>query len=105
MARSTARTRAALRLYRAIAAARREGPQARGEGQRSNDHIVVRCLSILAALAHEPGGLLIAELLEHCGTSRSTLYRDLVVLREVGLPIESVQEVPGGPARWRIAPG
>lgn len=96
---------AALRLHRAIATARPTGPTKRGEGERSNDHLVIRCLVILAAIAATPHGLGVKELIERTGVSRSTLYRDLAILRSVGLPLVSVEEERGGPVRWKIDVG
>lgn len=99
-------SRAAERLYAAILATVTDGVPRRDEWRydkgRATDHVLVRSLAILVALAQTPDGLTIAELIEHTGHSRSSVYRDLGALRRVGIPLESVGPA-GDVVRWKIA--
>ena len=55
---------------------------------------------LIELLANRKRGLSVRHLIEHCGTTKSTLYRDIAVLREIGIPIESDHH--NGEARYTL---
>lgn len=62
---------------------------------------VVRMWQIVEALRSRRRGLTVPELVDLVRTSRSTVYRDLAVLEEAGVPL--TRERIGGEARHRLA--
>lgn len=62
--------------------------------------MLVRQLETLRALSSRKRGLTVASLVERTGASRATVYRDLELLQEAGLPIAS--ERINGEVRHRL---
>ncbi|HYD40350.1 MAG TPA: WYL domain-containing protein [Anaeromyxobacter sp.] len=58
---------------------------------------------LLALLEARPGGLEPEEAADHLGVLRRTVYRDLRVLEDAGVPLTSTRD--GRRARWRILQG
>jgi DNA-binding transcriptional ArsR family regulator len=73
---------------------------------RPGDHIVSRCLALVAALAETADGMRSVEIAEQLGVSRATVDRDLEALRRAGVLIETEMAVEDGVAmRWHRLPG
>lgn len=64
-------------------------------GQRPGDHVVSRCLALVAALAETADGMRSVELAEQLGVSRPTVDRDIAALRRAGVRIETDEAVDG----------
>lgn len=62
---------------------------------RPGDHVVSRCLAIVAALAETADGMRSVELAEQLGVSRPTVDRDIAALRRAGVRIETDEAVDG----------
>lgn len=77
----------------------RLGVAASGTSQRrASEHIVARCLALVATLADHADGLRSEELAEALGVSRPTIDRDLRTLRSAGVAIETDRvATPGEP--------
>ena len=56
---------------------------------RPGDHVVSRCLALVAALAETADGMRSVEIAEQLGVSRPTVDRDLEALRRAGVRIET----------------
>lgn len=63
---------------------------------RPGDHVVSRCLALVAALAETADGLRSVEIAEQLGVSRPTIDRDLAALRRAGVQIETDRLVEDG---------
>lgn len=74
-----------------------------GTASRPGQHVIARCLALIALLAEHPGGLRAVDVAGELGTSRSTAYRDLDAIRTAGVLLEQVEGGGlGGTVRWRL---